>query len=92
MHRPTQTTFQSTSLSRYASFTQNGGQCGEMRGIVRVKVKNAAWHNHEFFAQFCDYGEPGRGRDTFKFEILGDTHGHGNTSTERLTGGNIQAH
>lgn len=98
VHHPTQTKFHTVSLDRFASFTnEQGGRCGEFTGTVRVKHKNGGWHDHRFFTQFCDNGEPGSspgtGPDTFKFEITDDaSEGHGNSSTTKLTGGNIQAH
>ena len=72
-------------------------QCGEISGVVRVKHKNEAWHEHDFESQFCDAGEPGNsnagGDDLFRFEIHSDaTPGHGSTGFTRLSGGNIQAH
>ena len=98
VHHPTQTKFHTVSIHRFASWTEaDGGECGEFAGVVRVKHKNEAWHEHNFETQFCDFGEPGNsnagGRDTWRFEIHSDaTPGHGSTSMMRLTGGNIQAH
>lgn len=98
VHHPTQTKFHTTEITRFASYTgPDGGQCGEFAGTVRVKHGNGDWHEHRFFVQVCDNGEPGSspgiGPDTFKFAIGGDdSEGHGNTSTTKLTGGNIQAH
>jgi hypothetical protein len=98
VHHPTQTKFHTTDIHRYASWTtDDGGECGEFSGTVRVKHKNEEWHEHDFETQFCDYGEPGSsqagGRDRWRFEIQSDaTPGHGSTSLMLLTGGNIQAH
>lgn len=98
VHHPTQTKFHTVDIDRFASFTNDdGGECGEFTGTVRVKHGNGGWHEHRFFVQFCDNGEPGSspgtGPDTFKFEITDDeSPGHGNSSTTELTGGNIQAH
>jgi hypothetical protein len=98
VHHPTQTKFHTTEITRFASYTDaDGNPCGEFAGHVRVKHNNGDWHDHRFFTQFCDKGEPGSspgtGPDTFKFEITDDaSDGHGNTSTTKLTGGNIQAH
>ncbi|MBI4420268.1 MAG: hypothetical protein HY560_05535 [Gemmatimonadetes bacterium] len=97
VHHPSQTKFHTTEITRFASFTRDGGECGEFAGTVRVKHGNGAWHPHRFVVQFCDNGEPGSspgtGPDTFKFEITDDqSFGHGNSSTTPLTGGNIQAH
>jgi hypothetical protein len=98
VHHPTQTKFHTTDIHRYASWIEDdGGECGEFSGKVRVKHKNEDWHTHDFETQFCDYGEPGSstagGRDRWRFEIQSDASpGHGSTSLMLLTGGNIQAH
>jgi hypothetical protein len=98
VHHPSQTKFHTVEITRFASYRNAAGNpCGEFAGTVRVKHDNDDWHPHRFFTQFCDNGEPGSspgtGPDTFKFEITDNsTFGHGNSSTMKLTGGNIQAH
>ena len=98
VHHPSQTKFHTVDITRFASYRNaDGNPCGEFAGTVRVKHDNGDRHDHRFFTQFCDNGEPGSspdiGPDTFKFEITdSETFGHGNSSTTKLTGGNIQAH
>ena len=94
VHHPTHTKYHSTSITFFA--TDDDDRCAEWRGEVRVKHGNGGWHQHDFTAQACDYGEPGSspgtGPDTFRFRVSGSGSGHGDTGTTPLTGGNIQAH
>lgn len=96
VHHPTQTLMHSISVTHFSSFpSPDGGVCGEFDGTARVKHVFAGgdWHEHHYFAEVCDNGEPGRGVDTFGWFIDGAGDGqHVNILRERLTGGNIQAH
>lgn len=74
VHHPTQTKLHAVNIRRFASWmAEDGGECGEFTGTVRVKHKEAPWHEHDFEVQFCDYGEPGSsragGRDLWRFQV-----------------------
>lgn len=97
VHHPTQTKFHSTSITRFSSFEDaDGARCAEWEGTVRAMHANGDWHDHDFFADACDRGEPGSspdvGPDTFRFNAAGAEGSHANTGRVPLTGGNIQAH
>ncbi|MGH7699667.1 MAG: hypothetical protein ACREMJ_03980 [Gemmatimonadales bacterium] len=71
----------------------------QVEGTVRVKHAPGGWHDHQFAMRACDNGEPGVGRDTFRWQVrpIGTANdGHGDTGDATgdtpLTGGNIQAH
>lgn len=97
VHHPTQSKYHTTEITEFNSYpSPEGGDCGEWKGTVRVKHGNGDWHPHRFKAEACDNGEPGsspgRGPDTFWFEVDGTGPGHGSTDRTPLTGGNIQSH
>lgn len=108
-HHPSRTKFHAGTTSSGGSidnafFTEacraSGFQGGvQVEGTVRTKHGNGPEHEHRFQMRACDNGEPGRGRDTFRWLVAdgnGTNDGHGDTGDvtgdTRLTGGNIQAH
>lgn len=108
-HHPSQTKFHAGTTSSGGSIDEAfftdvcaapGFQGGvQVAGTVRVKHGNGEWHTHQFQMRACDNGEPGRGRDTFRWRVpdgTGMNDGHGDTGDVTgdtpLTGGNIQAH
>jgi hypothetical protein len=96
VYHETQTLVHSLTEANFSSFVDPvKGQCGEWDGMARVKHVFAGgdWHEHHYFVEVCDKGEPGRGADRFSFYLQGAGDGvHNNVIEEILTGGNIQAH
>jgi hypothetical protein len=95
VYHETQTLVHTLTMEHFATFQDPSmGVCGEWSGTARVKHVSIGsdWHEHSYFAQVCDNGEPGRGVDRLTFTLDGERGLHENVMDELLTGGNIQAH